>query len=464
MSTGGLFFKGGRQALAWLAAGLLAFAPLAQGLAAEKPAKPAASKPKEAKKPQAQPQRVNTTKASSQARTAAQRKAQAPSQRAAPAGQRTAKAKNQQAKRQPNRPPAAQTAQRRQAQGAQARQGNSKKAPVRAANAQRGQQRAAVGKGLQPPRRQASAPAARRAQAARQAPAPRPSYGQIFGLHAVEDELDLKSAVALVVDQETDEVLFSKNPEAVLPIASITKLMTALVVTEAGLPLEQMLTVAQADVDATAGSRSRLALGTRLSRGEMLHLSLMSSENRAAHVLGRTYPGGVQAFVAAMNRKARELGMHDTRYVEPTGLSSGNQSSAMDLAQLVRASMEHPIIRELSTAPQASMPVGARQVEFRNTNGLVYNPEWEIGLQKTGYIAAAGRCVVMQAELAGRKLIMVLLDSAGRYSRIGDAERLRRWVAETQMLGNSGLAEAVTTLPSLGPAPAASLVRTPQLR
>jgi D-alanyl-D-alanine endopeptidase (penicillin-binding protein 7) len=265
-------------------------------------------------------------------------------------------------------------------------------------------------------------------------PPPRLSFGQLYGLHATEDELDLKSSVALVIDQDTNEVLFSKNSGAVLPIASITKLMTALVVTEAGLPLQEQLIVAQDDVDATAGSRSRLQMGTELSRGEMLHLALMASENRAAHVLGRTYPGGIDAFIRAMNRKAEQLGMFDTRYVEPTGLSSDNQSSARDLAQLVRAAMEHPIIRELSTSLEASVPVGARQVQFRNTNGLVRNPEWEIGLQKTGYISAAGRCVVLQAQMAGRKLIMVLLDSAGKYSRIGDAERLRKWVAETSFL------------------------------
>lgn len=244
----------------------------------------------------------------------------------------------------------------------------------------------------------------------------------------------MKSSVALVVDQDTDEILFSKNPGAVLPIASITKLMTALVVTEARLPLEETLTVAQDDVDATAGSSSRLKVGTQLKRGEMLHLALMSSENRAAHVLGRTYPGGIAPFIAAMNEKAQALGMADTRYVEPTGLSSSNQSSAQDLARLVRAAFLHPIIRDLSTSPEASVPLGARQVQFHTTNALVRSPQWEIGLQKTGYIAAAGRCMVMQAQLAGRKLIMVLLDSAGKYSRIGDAERLRKWLAATPLV------------------------------
>jgi D-alanyl-D-alanine endopeptidase (penicillin-binding protein 7) len=262
----------------------------------------------------------------------------------------------------------------------------------------------------------------------------RPSFGQLQGLHTGGDELALKSSVALVVDQDTNEVLLSKNSQAVLPIASITKLMTALVVTEARLPLDETLTVAQEDVDATAGSRSRLTLGTQLTRGEMLHLALMSSENRAAHLLGRNYPGGVQEFVGAMNAKAQELGMKDTRYVEPTGLSSDNQSSAEDLTRLVRRAFEHSIIRELSTSRDAVVPVGHRQMQFHTTNGLVRNPEWDIGLQKTGYISAAGRCLVMQAQLAGRKLIMVLLDSAGKYSRIGDAERIRKWLAQNALL------------------------------
>ncbi len=262
----------------------------------------------------------------------------------------------------------------------------------------------------------------------------RPSFGQLSGLRGTEDELALKSSVALVVDQDTDEVLFSKNPHAVLPIASITKLMTALVVTEALLPLDENLTVTQDDVAATAGSKSRLKLGTQLTRGEMLHLALMASENRAAHLLGRTFPGGLEQFVGAMNSKALALGMNDTRYVEPTGLSSNNQSSAEDLTRLVRAAFEHPIIRQLSTSLEAVVPVGQRPTQFRNTNGLVRNPEWDIGLQKTGYISAAGRCLVMQTQLAGRKLIMVLLDSAGKYSRIGDAERIRKWLAETPLI------------------------------
>ena len=258
----------------------------------------------------------------------------------------------------------------------------------------------------------------------------RPSFGQLYGLQNTADALNLKSSVALVLDSDTNEVLFSKNSEAVLPIASLTKLMTAVVVTEAKLPLGEMLSVSQDDVDTEKGSRSRLKVGTQLSREEMLHLALMSSENRAAHALGRAYPGGLEAFVVAMNHKARELGMNDTHYVEPTGLSSKNQSSARDLATLVKAAHEHQIIRELSTSPEFLVEIGKRSMQFRNTNRLVRNPEWEIGLQKTGYITEAGRCLVMQAKLAGRQLIMVFLDSAGKYSRIGDAERVRRWINE----------------------------------
>lgn len=258
----------------------------------------------------------------------------------------------------------------------------------------------------------------------------RPSFGKIQGLHGHVDALALKSSVALVVDQETNEVLFSKNPSAVLPIASITKLMTGLVVSEAQLPLDEVLTITQDDIDTEKGSRSRLAVGTQLTRGEMMHLALMSSENRAANALGRHYPGGLEAFVGAMNRKAQALGMHDTRYVEPTGLSSKNQSSAQDLAVLVKEAYRVPLLRELSTSQEALVQVGRRTVQFHTTNGLVRSPQWDIGIQKTGYISEAGRCLVMQAQMAGRKLIMVLLDSAGKYSRIGDAERIRKWVGQ----------------------------------
>ena len=261
----------------------------------------------------------------------------------------------------------------------------------------------------------------------RLAPA-RPSFGQLAGLHSTQDDLDLKSSVALVIDQDTQQVLLSKNDSAVLPIASITKLMTGLVISEAKLPMDEQVTITQDDVDTEKGSSSRLRVGTTLSRGELMHLALMSSENRAAHALGRTYPGGLNAFVEAMNSRAKLLGMSDTKYVEPTGLSSRNQSSAQDLARLVAVASNDKMISDLSVSPGAAVEVGRRTLQFGNTNRLVKNPNWEIGLQKTGYISEAGQCLVMQAKVAGRKLIMVFLDSAGKLSRIGDAERVRRWV------------------------------------
>jgi D-alanyl-D-alanine endopeptidase (penicillin-binding protein 7) len=261
-----------------------------------------------------------------------------------------------------------------------------------------------------------------------------PSYGQLAGLHSVSDRLDLKSSVALVIDQDTHEVLFSKNDSAVLPIASLTKLMTGTIVSEAKLPMDDMITITQDDVDTEKGSSSRLRVGTMLSRGELLHLALMSSENRAAHALGRTYPGGLAAFVPLMNAKAMMLGMKDTHYVEPTGLSSQNQSSAHDLATLVSAAYHDPLLRELTTSPEHEVAIGRRTLQFRNTNRLVKNPDWDIGLQKTGYIHEAGQCLVMQAKIAGRKLIMVFLDSAGKLSRIADAERVRRWVESNPVL------------------------------
>lgn len=257
----------------------------------------------------------------------------------------------------------------------------------------------------------------------------RPSFGQQLGLEESPSPLALKSNVALVLDQETNEVLLAKNEGAVLPIASITKLMTALVVLEAQQPLDEVLTISSEDIDTEKHTGSRLAVGTQLTRGEMLHLALMSSENRASNALGRHYPGGLAAAVEAMNAKARQLGMRDTRYVEPTGLSSSNQSSASDLARLVKVAYEVPLLRELSTTAEHRVRVGRRDMAFHTTNGLVRSRSWDIGLQKTGYIAEAGRCLVMQAELAGRKLIMVFLDSAGKYSRIGDAERVRKWLS-----------------------------------
>ncbi len=256
----------------------------------------------------------------------------------------------------------------------------------------------------------------------------RQSFGQLAGLHDVSDPLALKSSVALVLDQDTHEVLLSKNDHAVLPIASLTKLMTGLIISQAALPMEEEITITQDDVDTEKHSSSRLRVGTTLMRGELLHLALMSSENRAAHALGRTYPGGMQSFVKQMNLKAKILGMADTRYVEPTGLSSSNQSSAHDLATLVNVAHSDPLLRELTTSPSYQVEVGERTVQFNNTNRLVHSPDWNIGLQKTGYISEAGRCLVMQTQVAGRKLIMVFLDSAGKFSRLGDAERVRSWV------------------------------------
>lgn len=255
-----------------------------------------------------------------------------------------------------------------------------------------------------------------------------PSFGQIAGLHGAHDALELKSSVALVVDQDTQEVLFRKNDMAVLPIASLTKLMTGLLISEAKLPSDEMITITQDDVDTEKGSSSRLRVGTELSRGELLHLALMSSENRAAHALGRSYPGGLAVFVPKMNARAKALGMMDTRYVEPTGLSSKNQSSAHDLATLVNFAYGDPTLRELSTSTGYQVEVGRRTLQYNNTNRLVKNPAWDIGLQKTGFINEAGQCLVMQAKVAGRKLIMVFLDSTGKLSRIADAERVKRWV------------------------------------
>ncbi len=268
-----------------------------------------------------------------------------------------------------------------------------------------------------------------KAAAVASVPAARLSIGQAIGLHEAYDPLSLHSAVALAVDAASGEVLFEKNARAVLPIASISKLMTALVVLEAGQPLDERLTISEADIDTEKYTRSRLRPGTVLTRDEMLHLALMASENRAANALGRHYPGGLDTFVARMNEKARELGMESTWFVEPTGLSSRNVSSAIDLARLVRAASRYPLIREYSTAASLTVEAaGARTVSFRNTNRLVSRDDWDIGLQKTGYISEAGNCLVMQARVEGRPVVLVLLDATGKLSRFGDAQRLRDWI------------------------------------
>ncbi|WP_255592614.1 D-alanyl-D-alanine endopeptidase [Bordetella sp. BOR01] len=236
----------------------------------------------------------------------------------------------------------------------------------------------------------------------------------------------LRSTTAYVQDLETSTVLFAKNDNVVRPIASISKLMTALVVVDANQPMDQMLEITDDDVDTLKHTTSRLVVGTRLNRGDMLHLALMSSENRAAHALGRNYPGGMPAFVEAMNRKARALGMSNTHFIEPTGLSSQNVSSPRDLARLLRAASQRPLIHRYSTDDQYEVDVANRTQLFRNTNLLVRKSDWDIKISKTGYINEAGECLVMLARINGRDVAMVLLDSQGKLSRIGDAVRLRR--------------------------------------
>jgi serine-type D-Ala-D-Ala endopeptidase (penicillin-binding protein 7) len=244
--------------------------------------------------------------------------------------------------------------------------------------------------------------------------------------------LRLTSAAALVVDQQEGNLLFAKNPDAVRSIASITKLMTAMVALDAGLPLDERLTVQPADVRIAKGKESRLKVGVSLTRREMFKLALMSSENRAAAVLARTYPGGLPAFVEAMNRKADSLGMTDSRFVEPTGLDSNNVSTAHDLALMVNAAYAYPLIREATTSDLHEVPAPGRYrrraVTYHNSNRLVRDSEWDVGLSKTGYIGKAGRCLVMQATIAAKPVIIVLLDSLGKVARVSDANRIKRWL------------------------------------
>lgn len=267
----------------------------------------------------------------------------------------------------------------------------------------------------------------RRAAPAALAVDPR-SLGDAAGLRRTDDPLSLRSNVAFVLDQNSSEVLFEKNANVALPIASITKLMTGLVVVQARQDLDEVLRITDADVDRQKYSSSRLPVGARMTRRELLHIALMSSENRAASALGRNYPGGLSAFVAAMNEKARELGMKDTRYVDSSGLSSRNVSSARDLARLVAVAHQEPLLREYSTTPNSIVKASGRPMRYANTNYLVALPDWNIGLQKTGFINEAGRCLVMQAAIHGRNVIMVFLDSKGKMSRTADAGRVRRFL------------------------------------
>ena len=247
------------------------------------------------------------------------------------------------------------------------------------------------------------------------------------------DRLALYSASALVIDQVTGLPLLDKNSHEVVPIASISKLMTAMVVLDAKLDLHEVIAIGEEDVDGLKGTRSRLPVGTTMTRETAMLLALMSSENRAAHTLGRHYPGGMHAFVAAMNRKAQSLGMNSSRFEEPTGLSSNNVSTARDLARMVAAAARYPEIRTFSTTAEAKLELNGRISQFGNTNALVRSDTWEIGLSKTGYISEAGRCLVMQARVADKPVVIVLLDSAGKMTRVGDANRIKRWMESASL-------------------------------
>lgn len=255
--------------------------------------------------------------------------------------------------------------------------------------------------------------------------AARPSFATALGLRGQHDDLSLKSSVAMVVNQDTKDVYFEKNSSVSLPIASITKLMTAMVVLDSKLPLDETLVINAEDVNIYR--TSRLAGGTILTREEALLLSLMSSENRAAYTLGRNYPGGISAFIDAMNRKAKEIGMTHSHFADPTGLKSENVASAEDLARLLSAAYQYKVIRDFSTWPDLTMVIAKRPQKFLNTNRLVRAGDMNIGLQKTGFINAAGKCLVMQARVNNTPLLLIFLDSVGSQSRFADAVRVRDW-------------------------------------
>jgi len=238
----------------------------------------------------------------------------------------------------------------------------------------------------------------------------------------------LRSSAALVLDETNSAVLYSRNADVAMPIASISKLVTALTVADAQQPMDEVVEITEDDRAIGKGAFSRLAVGTRLTRGDLFHLALMASENRAAHALARNYPGGLAAFMPAMNAKARELGMTTSHFVEPTGLSSDNVASPEDLSKLVAAASKNATIREYSTDPGYDVRIGRRMIGFHNTNSLVKNPSWDIVVQKTGYIEEAGRCLVMQAVIDGRTIDIVLLNSYGKQTRVADAARVRKWM------------------------------------
>ena len=238
----------------------------------------------------------------------------------------------------------------------------------------------------------------------------------------------LRSSAALVWDATGSSVLYARRSDVAMPIASITKLMTSLVVMDAGQPLDETLSITAEDVAHRRGAVSRLTPGVELSRGDLMHLALMASENRAAHALGRNFPGGLEACVAAMNAKARELGMTSAHFVEPTGLSDENVASAEDLSKLVMAAAKVPAIREFSTDTSYQVQVGRRMLTYRSTDSLTSKSDWDIVVQKTGYIAHAGRCLVMQTVIDARTVVIVLLNSYGKRTRVADARRIRRWM------------------------------------
>jgi D-alanyl-D-alanine endopeptidase (penicillin-binding protein 7) len=251
-------------------------------------------------------------------------------------------------------------------------------------------------------------------------------------LAAIPDLKHLASQSVLIMDASSGKTLFARNAEIVTPIASITKLMTAMVVLDRGLDMHQTVTISEDDVDSLKFTSSRLRPGSTLTREQLILLALMSSENRAATALGRTYPGGMPAFVAAMNAKAKTLGMTDSRFNDPSGLSPQNVSSAPDLARLVKAAHDYPVIREYSTRDRAQVTVLGRSLNYHNTNSLVRAGDWNIGLQKTGFINEAGRCLVMRARIASQDLVLVLLDSVGKNARITDANLVRHWIEATR--------------------------------
>ena len=253
------------------------------------------------------------------------------------------------------------------------------------------------------------------------------STGTRLGLRGTADALALKSSAALVVDQDSGETLFTKNPDVVLPIASLTKLMTALVVLDAKLPMDETLEISDEDIDKERRTHSRLSVGTRLTRDEMLLLALMSSENRAAMALSRNYPGGREAFITQMNQKAKALGMSSTHFADPAGLLNGSVSTARDLHLLLTAAYAQPLIRNDSTQPERIVLVKGRELAFVNTNRLVRSStsDWDIQLQKTGFTNEAGRCLVMEVSMMNRRLAMIFLDSTGTLSRYADAARVR---------------------------------------